>query len=59
MTVLRSLTLNWRDDSPQEVRAPLHDLLHDALALIILLSRLVVALLQLRHYSGIELVIPY
>ena len=31
-----SLRFNWRDDQPQVVRALLRDLLHDALALIVL-----------------------
>ena len=40
-----SLPFNWRDDPPQEIRALLLDLLHEALELIILLSRLVADLL--------------
>ena len=49
-----SLPSNWRDDPPQEVRALLQNLLHDALSLVVLLPHIVVALLHLhpRPRSG-------
>ena len=49
-----SLPCNLCDAPPQEVRALLRDLLHGALALIVILPRLVVALLQRRHHRGID-----
>ena len=50
------LQVNWHDDPPQEVGALLHNLLHDALAWIVILLRLVVASRQLRFCPGAELV---
>ena len=49
------LPLWHHHDSPQVAAC----FLHDALALVVLLSRLVVALLQLRHHPGIELLTPH
>ena len=54
-----SLPFDWRNDPPQKKSAPVHEQLHDALALIIILSRLVAPLLQLRHLLRIELLVPH
>ena len=49
-----SLPLDWHDDPPQDLRALLHDLFHNTLALIIILLRLIVALLQFRKHPKVE-----
>ena len=51
-----SLSFHWHDDPPQEVRAFLHDLLHRAPALVVILLHFTVALLQLHPRRRIELV---
>ena len=51
-----SLSFNWHDEPPQDIRAPLQNLLHKALALVIVLLRLVTTLLQLSHHPGIDLI---
>ena len=52
-----SLSLNGRNDPPQEDRALRHLLLHDTLSLVDILTQFTAAH-QLRHLPGIELVTP-
>ena len=50
-----SLSFDWHDDPPQEVRALMQDLLDNAPWLIVLLSYIMVALLQLHPRRRIEI----
>ena len=51
-----SLTLDWHHEPPQEPRTLLHSLLHDAPALVVILSHFMVVSLQLQPRPRIELV---
>ena len=53
-----SLPSNWRPDPPQEVRALMQNLLHNALSLIVLLPHIVVALQYLHPRPRIEVLTP-
>ena len=51
-----SLPFNWPDDPAEEVRAPVHNLLHNAPALVVILPHFMIAFLQLRPRPRIEVV---
>ena len=51
------LPLIWHADPPQEIRALLHNLLHAALSLVVILPYFIIAFLQLRPRPRIELTV--